>query len=295
VSLESMAQNIVYGLFIGGIYGIAAVGLSLAFGVMNVLNIAHGELLMFGGYISFWLFSLLGIDPFVSLIICIPALFGIGLLLDRLVYRHVARLRGEAKIKNSLLISFGLVLILQNVAIRLFTADERTIQVSYLGQGINLFGIALPYARLMSLVIALITILALHLFLQRTDPGKAIRATAEDWEAAELSGINVPRVYMLTFALGAALAGIAGTLVSVTASVSSSIGLDWTLKALIVVVLAGTGSIIGAFPAGLLLGLVEALSSIFINASYRELVGLVIFLLVLLIRPQGLFGSREAA
>jgi branched-chain amino acid transport system permease protein len=193
------------------------------------------------------------------------------------------------------LISFGLVLILQNVAIRLFTADERTIQVSYIGQGINLFGIALPYTRLMGVVIALVTILALHLFLQRTDPGKAIRATAEDWEAAELSGINVPRVYMLTFALGAALAGIAGTLVSVTSSVAPSIGLDWTLKALIVVVLAGTGSIIGAFPAGLLLGLVEALSSIFISASYREVVGLVIFLLVLLIRPQGLFGSREAA
>jgi branched-chain amino acid transport system permease protein len=295
MSLESMAQNIVYGLFIGGIYGIAAVGLALAFGVMNVLNIAHGELLMFGGYISFWLFSLLGIDPFVSLIICVPALFLIGLLLDRLVYRHVARLRGEAKIKNSLLISFGLVLILQNVAIRLFTADERTIQVSYIGQGINLFGIALPYTRLMGVVIALVTILALHLFLQRTDPGKAIRATAEDWEAAELSGINVPRVYMLTFALGAALAGIAGTLVSITSSVAPSIGLDWTLKALIVVVLAGTGSIIGAFPAGLLLGLVEALSSIFISASYREVVGLVIFLLVLLIRPQGLFGSQRAA
>lgn len=294
MSLESIAQNIIYGLFIGGIYGIAAVGLSLSFGVMNVLNIAHGELLMFGGYISFWLFSLLGIDPFVSLIVCIPALFLIGLLLDRLVYRHVARLRGEAKIKNSLLISFGLVLILQNLAIRLFTADERTTQVSYIGQGLNLFGIALPYTRLLSLGIALITILALHLFLQRTDPGKAIRATAEDWEAAELSGINVPRVYMLTFALGAALAGIAGTLVSVTASIAPSIGLDWTLKALIVVVLAGTGSIIGAFPAGLLLGLVEALSGIFINASYRELVGLVIFLLVLLIRPQGLFGSQRA-
>jgi branched-chain amino acid transport system permease protein len=290
-----MAQNIVYGLFVGGIYGIAAVGLALAFGVMNVLNIAHGELLMFGGYISFWLFSVLGIDPFVSLVVCIPALFGIGLLLDRLVYRHVARLRGEAKIKNSLLISFGLVLILQNVAIRLFTADERTTQVSYFGQGINLFGIALPYTRLMGLVIALVTILALHLFLQRTDAGKAIRATAEDWEAAELAGINVQRVYMLTFALGAALAGIAGTLVSVTSSIAPSIGLDWTLKALIVVVLAGTGSIIGAFPAGLLLGLVEALSSIFISASYREVVGLVIFLLVLLIRPQGLFGSRETA
>jgi branched-chain amino acid transport system permease protein len=134
MSFESAAQNIVFGLFVGGIYGIAAIGLALAFGVMNVLNIAHGELLMFGGYISFWLFSLLGIDPFVSLIVCVPALFGLGLLLDRLVYRHVARLTGEAKIKNSLLISFGMVLILQNLAIRLFTADERTIQVSYAGR-----------------------------------------------------------------------------------------------------------------------------------------------------------------
>ena len=294
MSLTSVAQDVVFGLFVGGIYGIAAVGLALAFGVMNVLNIAHGELLMFGGYISFWLFSLLGVDPFISLVICIPALFGIGLLLDRLVYRHVARLTGEAKIKNSLLISFGMVLILQNLAIRLFTADERTIQVSYVGHGINLFGVALPYTRLMALVIALVTILALHFFLQRTYPGKAIRATAQDWEAAELAGISVQRVYMLTFALGAALAGIAGTLVSVTASIAPSIGLDWTLKALIVVVLAGTGSIMGAFPAGLLLGLIEALSGIFIDASYRELVGLVIFLVVLLIRPQGLFGSQGA-
>ncbi|HTP07491.1 MAG TPA: branched-chain amino acid ABC transporter permease [Anaerolineae bacterium] len=294
MSLGSLAQNIAYGLFVGGIYGIAAVGLALAFGVMNVLNIAHGELLMFGGYISFWLFSWLGIDPFISLVVCVPLMFVIGLLLDRLVYRHVARLSGEAKIKNSLLISFGLVLILQNVAIRLFTADERSIQVPYGGQGINLFGVALPYTRLLGLAIALVTIVALHFFLRRTDPGKAIRATAEDWEAAELSGVNVPRVYMLTFALGAALAGIAGTLVSVTASITPSIGLDWTLKALIVVVLAGTGSIIGAFPAGLLLGLVEALSGVFIDASYRELVGLVIFLLVLLIRPQGLFGQQSA-
>ncbi len=294
MSFTSVAQNIVYGLFVGGIYGIAAVGLALAFGVMNVLNIAHGELLMIGGYISFWLFSLLGIDPFVSLIVCIPAMFVIGLILDRLVYRHVARLTGETRIKNSLLISFGMVLILQNLALRFFTADERTIQVSYGGTGLNVFGVALPYTRLLSLLIALVAIVALHFFLQRTDPGKAIRATAEDWEAAELSGISVQRVYMMTFALGAALAGIAGTLVSVTVSVTPSIGLDWTLKALIVVVLAGTGSIIGAFPAGLLLGLVEALSGVFIGATYRELVGLVIFLLVLVIRPQGLFGPQGA-
>ena len=294
MSFASAAQNIVFGLFVGSIYGIAAVGLALAFGVMNVLNIAHGELLMLGGYLSYWLFSLLGLDPFVSLLICIPALFVIGLVLDRLVYRHVARLTGEAKLKNSLLISFGLVLILQNLALRFFSADERTIQVAYGGAGFNLFGVALPYTRLLSLLIAVITILALHFFLQRTYPGKAIRATAEDWEAAELAGINVQRVYMLTFALSAALAGVAGTLVSVSASVTPSIGLEWTLKALIVVVLAGTGSIMGAFPAGLLLGLAEALSGLFIDASYRELVGLVIFLAVLMLRPQGLFGQQRA-
>ena len=290
MSIGSAAQNIVFGLFVGGIYGVAAVGLALVFGVMNVLNIAHGELLMLGGYVSFWLFSLLHIDPFVSLLICIPALFLTGLALDRIVYRHVARLTGEAKIKNSLLVSFGMTLILQNLAIRFFTADERTIDVSYIGNGFNLFGIALPYTRLIGLLIALVTIFALHFFLHRTYPGKAIRATAEDWEAAELAGISVQRVYMATFALGAALAGIAGTLVSVTASIAPSIGLDWTLKALIVVVLAGTGSILGAFPAGLLLGLAEALSGTFIDASYREVIGLVIFLLVLLLRPQGLFG-----
>ena len=290
MSFESAAQNIVFGLFVGGIYGIAAVGLALVFGVMNVLNIAHGELLMLGGYVTFWLFSRFAIDPFISLLICIPALFTIGLALDRIVYRHVARLTGEVKIKNSLLVSFGMTLILQNLAIRLFTADERTVHVSYAGAGLNLFGVALPYTRLVGLLIALATILALHFFLHRTYPGKAIRATSVDWEAAELAGINVQRVYMATFALSAALAGIAGTLVSVTSSITPAIGLDWTLNALIVVVLAGTGSILGAFPAGLLLGLVEALSGAFINASYRELIGLVIFLLVLLLRPQGLFG-----
>jgi branched-chain amino acid transport system permease protein len=197
---------------------------------------------------------------------------------------------GETKIKNSLLVSFGLTLVLQNLAIRLFTADERTIQVPYAGAGLNILGVILPYTRLGSLAIALAVILALHFFLQRTYPGRAIRATAEDWEAAELAGIDVQRVYMLTFALGAALAGAAGTLVSVTYSITPTIGLTWTLKALIVVVLAGTGSILGAFPAGLLLGAVEAVSGAAIGASYREVIGLVIFLLVLLLRPQGLFG-----
>src|SRR5512143_1985306 len=133
MSLESFAQTLVFGLFVGAIYGIAAMGLALVFGVLKMLNIAHGELVMLGGYVSFWVFGALGIDPFVSLAIVIPVLFAIGLTLDRAIYRHIVRLVGEEKIKNSLLVSFGLTLILQNLAQWLFTADERSVQVSYAG------------------------------------------------------------------------------------------------------------------------------------------------------------------
>lgn len=293
MSLDALLQSLVYGLFVGGIYGVAALGLALVFGVLKVLNIAHGELLMLGGYVSVWAFGALGMDPFVSFIIVVPALFVFGLALDRTVYRHVVRLAGEDKIKNSLLVSFGLALVIQSLALFLFSADERTTQVSYASQSLSLWGVSLPYTRLASFLISLIVALGLHRLLHHTDFGKAILATAQDWEAAELAGIDVPRVYMITFALGAALAGVAGTLVSVTYGVSPGVGISWTLKALIVVVLAGTGSILGAFPAGLLLGLMEALGGAFIGPSYRELIGLAVFLLILVLRPQGLFGGRK--
>lgn len=292
MSIESFFQTLVFGVFVGGIYGIAAMGLALVFGVLKMLNIAHGELLMLGGYCSFLVFNTFGMDPFISLLVTIPALFIIGLLLDRVVYRHVVRLAGEEKIKNSLLVSFGLTLVIQNMAQWGFTADERSIQVAYAGEGLNLLGVTLPYTRLASLLIALAVTLALNYFLHRTYPGKAILATAEDWEAAELAGINIHRVYMMTFALGASLASIAGTFVAVTYGVSPSMGIIWTLKALIVVVLAGTGSILGAFPAGILLGVVEAVSGAFIGSTYREVIGLVIFVLVLILRPQGLFMRK---
>jgi len=292
MSIETFFQTLVFGLFTGGIYGVAAMGLALVFGVMKMLNIAHGELVMLGGYVSFWVFSSFGMDPFVSLLVGIPGLFIIGLILDRSVYRHIVRLVGEEKIKNSMLVSFGLTLVLQNLAQRLFTADERSIQVSYAGDSFHVFGILLPYTRLATLGIALAAILLLNYFLHKTYPGKAILATAEDYESAELAGININRVYMMTFALGSALAAIAGTFVTVTYGLSPSIGIVWTLKALIVIVLAGAGSILGAFPAGILLGVVEALSGTFVDPSYREVIGLVIFVLVLVVRPQGLFARK---
>jgi branched-chain amino acid transport system permease protein len=234
----------------------------------------------------------LGFDPFAALIIVVVLLFALGLLLDRIVYRHVVKLHGEEKIKNSLLVSFGLGLVLANVAQWVFTGDERSVTVSYAGEGFDVFGVLLPFTRLATVAIAVIITVALHFFLRKTYPGKAILATAEDYESAGLAGINIDRVYMMTFALGAALAGVAGQFVGFTYALSPSIGMFWTLKAMIVIVLAGTGSILGALPAGILLGIVEALSGAYLAQTYKEVVGLVIFLLVLVIRPQGLFVRK---
>lgn len=292
MNLEPVVQNLVFGLFVGGLYGIAAVGLSLVFGVMKVLNVAHGSLVMLGGYATYWAFTSYGIDPFLALAITAPLLFLLGLALNLGLFRFVTRLPEDDKIKNSLLISFGLTLVFENLAIRLWTADERAVQTSYSGEGFTVADIVFPYTRLSGLVVALAAILILHVFLTRTYTGKAIRATSQDWEAASLMGIDVQRTYVLAFALGTALAGVAGALVAVGYTVTPAIGLAWTLKALVVVVLAGMGSIMGAFGAGILLGEAEALSVYAFGASYREVVGLVLFILVLLVRPQGLFGRR---
>ncbi len=288
--MSLLPQQILLGLLTGGLYGLAAAGLSLIFGVLKVLNVAHGELLMLGGYASFWLFALLGVDPFVSLLGVAPALFLLGLCLYWVLFGFVVRAHEEARIKNSLLIGFGLALALHALAVSLWTADERSITTAYAGQVVRVWGLVVPVVRLASLVLALALIMGLHYFLRRGRWGQAILAAAEDWEAALLMGIDVRKAYLLAFAIGTALAGAAGSLVSVGYSINPSIGLEWTLKALIVVVLAGLGSIVGTFFGGLLLGVAESMSAVIVGGPYREVVGLVIFLCVLLARPQGLFS-----
>ena len=285
-----LAQQLVLGLLIGGLYGLAAAGLSLVFGVLKVLNVAHGELIMLGGYGAFWLFALGGVDPFASLALVIPATIVLGAVLYWALFAWVVRYHEETRIKNSLLIGFGLALALHAGAVRLWTADERSITTPYAGKVFEIAGLTVPLVRLASLVVAFVLIGGLHLLLARWRWGRAIRAAADDWEAALLTGIDVRRAYVLAFALGTGLAGAAGVLVSVGYSVSPSIGLEWTLKALIVIVLAGLGSMFGTFAGGLVLGVAEAVSATAFGGPYREVVGLVIFFVVLVARPQGLFA-----
>jgi len=292
VDLTVFLQKLAFGLFVGSNYGVAAVGLTLIFGVMRVLNVGHGELLMLGGYARYFVFTVLGIDPYLSVALSAICLFALGLLLNTVLFQFVERLDEEQRVKNSLLISFGLALVLQNVALFAFSADERSVRAAYAGGAFTLAGVVLPYTRVLTLIVGTLVVAVLYLLLQRTYFGMAIRATALDWEAAALAGVDVRRTYLLTFAIGSALAGIAGSLVLVTFSISPAIGLAWTLKALVVVVLAGMGSIYGAFLAGLLLGTVENLSTIWIGAEYQQVVGLALFVVVLLLRPRGLFGRR---
>jgi branched-chain amino acid transport system permease protein len=291
--LQPLVQNLTFGILIGALYGLAAVGLSLVFGVTKFLNVAHGELLMFGGYASFWAFTLLGIDPFLSLPLTIVFLLLIGLVIYKLLFARMVKLSEGTKIQNTLLVGFGLSLILQNLALRFWTADTRGITTFYSGRVITFLGVRFPIVRVASLVIAFVVILGLDLFLRRTYTGKALRATVENWEVATLMGIDIQRVYLLSFVMGAALAGVAGTLVSVGYSIDPVMGMSWTLKSLVVMVLGGLGSLTGTFVGGILLGVTESATGYFLSLTYKEVVGLVLFVLILIFRPQGLFGTKE--
>jgi branched-chain amino acid transport system permease protein len=291
--LSQLPQNLVFGLLVGGLYGLAAVGLSLVFGVTKILNVSHGELLMLGGYASFWLFTLFGVDPFLGLPLAIVLLVLLGLVLYKGVFARMTKLGEEPKIKNTMLVGFGLGIVLQNVAQRLWTADQRGITTAYSSSVFTVFGVRFPIVRVASFLIALFVLVALHLFLKRTYLGKAIRATVEDWEAAALLGISTDRVYLISFLMGAGLAGLAGALVSVGWSIVPTMGLQWTLTSLIVMVLGGLGSFVGTFVAGVLLGVTQSLTSFWLGGAYREMVALLLFLVVLVVRPQGLFGVKE--
>jgi len=280
-----MAQIVVYGIITGAFYGLAAVGLSLVFGVMRHMNIAHGSFLMIGGFAAYWLFHLLKLDPFVSIPLVMVILFAIGAALYKGLFSHLDKLPEGFKINNSMLVGFGLTWVIDNLAIMFWTSDVRAVTPSYTGKVWHVLpGLRLPVVGLVIIGIASLVIFSLYLILTRTYFGKSVRATAQDRDAGNLMGINVERTYLIFFALSAALAGIAGVVAAVNYSVYPTVGFEWLLKAIIILVLAGFGKIGKVFAAGLLLGIIEGVSVYFVGATYREVVGLVIFILVLLRR-----------
>ena len=280
-----MVQVIAYGIVTGAFYGLAAIGLSLVFGVMKHLNIAHGSFLMIGGFSAYWFFHLFKIDPFVSLPLVMAILFIIGAALYKGLFSHLDKLPEGLKINNSMLVGFGLTWILDNLAVLFWTSDVRAVTPSYTGKVWHVLpGLRLSFVGLGIIGLALLVIFSLYLILTKTYFGKSVRATAQDRDASNLMGVNVGRTYLIFFALSAALAGIAGVGAAVNYSIHPTVGFEWLLKAIVILVLAGFGKIGQVFMAGLLLGIAEGISVYFVGAMYREVVGLIIFILVLLRR-----------
>jgi branched-chain amino acid transport system permease protein len=242
-------------------------------------------------YLTFWAFFYTHLDPFLFIILVMPIFFVIGWAVFKILFQTLMKYPEGEKIKNSLLISFGLLLIFSNLAILLWTADERAVTTAYTGKVLDVSGVRLPYIGLGGVVLAIIVIIALHFFLTRTYFGKAIRAVTQDHEAATLMGINVKRVYLVAFSIGFALAAIPGVLTSLHAF-NPAISFDLTNKALIVMILAGFGSIKGVLLGGFLLGGIEAAGVYLVGTPYREVFGLILFVLILMFRPQGLAGKK---
>jgi branched-chain amino acid transport system permease protein len=281
-----LLQGVVSGLMAGGVYAMVALGLALIFGVMRVINIAHGALLMLGAYTTFWLFALFGVNPFLSLLIAFPVLFIIGALLQRF---FVHRVVGAPEL-SSLLLTFGISIFIQNVAMLAWTSDFRSVE--YLTGSFLLGPIAFSKPRLITFCVAVgVTGLA-FLFLNKTKTGKAIRATSQHRDVAQVCGINVRRIDLITFGLGAGLAGAGGSLVAVMFSVFPEMGQIYVFKSFLVIVLGGAGNYPGAFVGGLILGVVEGLASLLLSAQLSEVIAYILLVVVLLVRPTGLFGGR---
>jgi branched-chain amino acid transport system permease protein len=287
--MAQLPQILAYGIILGVFYGLVTIGLSLLFGVMKYLNIAHGSFMMLGAYASYWLFMLWDIDPILSIPLVMALMFLVGCLLYKLLFSRLSKVSEDVRINSSMIMAFGLILILDNSAIALWTTNIKILNTSYTSTMLEFMGIRIPLTGLIVIGLTSLAILALHLFLGRTYLGKSIRATSQDWEAASLLGTNIDRIYLVSCGISLALAGLAGACFALTYPISPDIGLRWVLFAMVVLVLAGMGKIKEVFLAGLIMAMLEQLSSVVIGAEYRGIVSLAVFILILIFKPQGLF------
>jgi len=285
--LTTVAQAVVNGLLIGGIYALVSIGVTLIFGVVKIVNFAQGEFVMIGMYISYFLAASFGIDPLVSLIVSMPVLFVVGILLQHFLIRRVLALGDMPQI----FLTFALSLLLVNVALLLFTANYRTVQTSYSETAIHIGSLYIPMAKLIAFAVAMLLSGLLWVFLHATDLGKAMRAAAQNRDVAMLMGINPDRVFCVAVGVALALAGAAGSLLMPFYPAYPLVGQVFVLMAFVAVVLGTLGNVTGALIASLMMGVAESLGIQFVGADSGLIVVFAMLLLTLAFRPNGLFGG----
>lgn len=289
-SANVLIQVTIVGLLTGGVYALMAAGLTLIFGVMRVINIAHGALLVLAAYISYWLFTDYGIDPFLSVIVTVPLFFGLGIVMQRSM---LARLRNEPGLV--VLLTFSLALTLEGLMGTVWESTGRSIRTEYTGavliREFGEFTLRLPVIRVVGFVAAVIALTLLFIYLQRSDLGRAIRATIQNKDAAQLMGVNVARVQALTFGLGLATVAAGGALFSLIWTFNAGSHEEWISKTLSIIVLGGMGSLPGAFIAALIMGAAESVAAVTMTSYLSPIVFYLILFLTLILRPQGLLGT----
>lgn len=280
-----LAQLIVFGLLLGGIYGLVALGLTMIFGVMDVINFAHGAFMVVAMYTVWYVSGVLGLNPMLFIPLAVVVLFVLGIVIHLGTIAPIM----EAPQENQLIVTFGVLLILVSTVEMVFTPDPQNYDLD-LGS-IELMGVFVPEGQLYAMVIAILAVIGTWLFLQRTMLGRAIRATADNRDGAQYVGINVPKIDYLTFGIGAALAGLAGAAIPLFQTFDPYLGDRWLINAFVVVVLGGLGSFPGALLGGMIIGFVHVFGIFYLSGSFYQVVIFGIFIIVLLIKPEGLLGG----
>ncbi len=290
MTLQIFMQTIVNGLFTGGIYALVAVGLTLIYGVMLILNFAHGEFLMLGMYIAFFAFTYLNIDPYLAAPIAALLIFGLGALIQRGLIQRVLNSHPLSQI----VLLLGVSTLLMGLVQFFLSANPRNIHVAYETAVVPFAGLRFSIPKMVAFFSAMLIAVGLYLFLQFTKTGKAIRAVSQSRPAALLMGINVNYIYMLTFGIGAAVTSVGGVLLTPTYTIIPTAGQAFSVIAFVVVVLGTMGNFIGAFLGGLIIGVVEAFAGFYLGGDVKIIASMLVFILILLFRPAGLFGRKQA-
>lgn len=287
MSFEILLQTLVSGVLIGLIYALVAIGLTIIFGVMDIVNFAHGEFLMFGMYASFWMFALYALDPIITLPLTALMLFAVGVLVYKLVISKIT----NAPMLSQIFTTFGLMILFRGIAQYFWKPDFRTVDHSIVSGQVNLAGIQIGLPQVTAGLGAIVVTGAIYLFLTRTKAGAALEATAADKDAARLMGIDSQKMFALAWGVGAACAGVAGALLSTFFPIFPEVGANFILIAFVVVNLGGFGSVMGALIAGILVGVIEVMGGFLLGPQFKLALVLFLFLAVLMFRPQGLMGK----
>jgi branched-chain amino acid transport system permease protein len=281
-------RELITGILLGGLYASVALGLTLVFGVMRLVNLAHGELLVGAAYLGLVVSDHLGLDPLLSLVVVVPAMAATAYPVQRLLLNPLV----AHGLEPPLVATFGLSIVAQTVFVLVFTSDAKSLNASYAVTGVDILGVTVPEIYVIALGIGVVLVALLHFALTRLRFGKALRAAAEDAEAAATLGIDVRHVYAATLAIAAGLAAIGGILIGIAFSFTPTSGLEWLLRAFTVIVLGGMGSVWGTLVGGIAVGIAEQLGATWFGPQYHDLVVFSLLVIVLVLRPQGLFGRR---